>query len=95
MRKTGWFLHKDHGYMYRGPVHEGWQAVVTALVLNAREVEENAFAWESHKSRLHVNGGCGAIAADAMQVGDHNPDFRPVATARVPPWIRTDFINYI
>jgi len=94
MKKTGWFLHPQHGYMLRGPVHDGWQSVVTALCLNTREVEENEALWEAHKSRLYVNAGSGAIAADGMQVGDHNPAYRPIAESRVPAWIVKDFIQH-
>lgn len=95
MKKIGWFLHPDHGYMYRGQIYNsGWQSVVTSLCLNTREIEENEALWEANKSRLYVNAGCGAVAADGMQVGDHNPAFRPIAASRVPAWIVKDFIQY-
>jgi hypothetical protein len=90
-----WFLHEDHGYMLRGPVTDGYQMVVTALILNARAIEEDQGTWERHKSRLHVNAGCGAVAADLMRPEDHNPDFKPIDATRVPTHIRHEFVAYL
>lgn len=95
MKHATWYRHPQHGYMLRGPAHDGWQVVVTALVLDALEYEDDYDAWEAHKGRLRVNGGCGAIAADAMQEGDHNPAFRKISVARVPAWIVDDFLPYL
>jgi hypothetical protein len=90
-----WFLHEDHGYMLRGPVIYGWQMVVTALCCNTREDEDDPALWEAHKSRLHVNAGSGAIAADLMRPEDHNPDFKPIDATRVPAHIRHEFVAYL
>ena len=89
-----WFLHPQHGFMLRYPSNPGWEMVVTALCLDTREIEEDAARWEAHKSRLYVNAGCGAIAADEMRVGDHNPAFVPVDEGSVPEHIREDFLKY-
>lgn len=90
-----WYLHEDHGYMLRGPADGGYQMVVTALCLNTRETEADPVLWEAHKSRLHVNAGSGAIAADLMRVGDHNPDFKPVPAGGVPAHIVREFEAYL
>lgn len=90
-----WYLHEDHGYMLRGPADGGYQTVVTALCLNTRAIEEDQGTWERHKSRLYVNAGCGAVAADLMCVGDHNPDFKPIDATRVPAHIRHEFVAYL
>lgn len=95
MKGAKWYRHPQHGYMVRGPVHEGWQTVATALCLNGLEYEDDEEAWKAHKHRLNVNAGCGAVAADAMQERDHNPEFRKVSVARVPPWIVEDFLRYL
>lgn len=92
----GWFLHPTHGYMLRGPDYgDGYQTVVTALMLEVRDLQDDPKKWEAHKSRLRVNAGCGAIAADSMQVGDHNPAFVPVKATKVPAHIRQEFDSYL
>lgn len=95
MKKIEWRLHPEHGYMLLGPVYEGWRTCVTSLCLHTRETERNQAAWEAHKSRLRVNGGCGAVAVDAMEVGNVNPAFRRVAQSRVPVWIVEEFVSYL
>lgn len=92
---TGWFYHPEHGYMLRGPAQEGWQTVVTALTQGAASYQDDENLWEALKSRLHVNAGCGAIAADEMKVGDHNPAFKPIAKTKVPAWLQREFERYL
>ena len=89
-----WFLHPRHGYMLRAGTGT-WQTVVTALCQDTRETEESASAWEAHKLRLHVNGGCGAVAVHELRIGDHNPEFAPVQERDVPEHIRAEFLAYV
>jgi hypothetical protein len=94
--KATWYRHSRHGYMLRGPIDsDGWQIVVTALCTDMRETEESRELWEAHKSRLRVNGGCGAIAVDGIRANDHNPEFRRIRPASVPAHIVSDFTQYL
>lgn len=86
-----WRKHPQHGYMLRCYFEQGWCMVVTALCQNTAETEEDPKAWEAHKSRLHVNGGCGAIAAEQMQEGNINPAFVLINESDVPQHIQKDF----
>ena len=96
MKTQGWFLHPDHGYMLRGPDYgDGWQTVVTSLVNNNIENENDPALWQNHVNRLHVNAGCGAVAADGMRVGDHNPEFKPISIRKVPNHIIEAFSEYL
>jgi hypothetical protein len=98
--KHEWRLHKAHGYMLLGPVYDGttfsWRTCVTSLCLNTRETEDDEQAWAAHKLRLRVNGGCGAVSADVINLMDGiNPAFKRVASTRVPAWIVNDFTQYL
>ncbi len=95
MKGSKWFKHPRHGYMLRGPAESGWQTVVTALTLNAVNLQDDAALWKAYKSRLHVNGGCGAVAVDDMRVGDHNPEFAPIKATQVPEFLRQEFAQYL
>lgn len=88
-----WRKHPEYGYMLRRFYsHDSdYVSVVTALCLNMAETESVQKDWEAHKSRLHVNGGCGAIAQDMMRIKDINPDFVIVNVSSVPIWIQADF----
>jgi hypothetical protein len=78
-KTIGWFLHKDHGFMYRGSVDElGYQPVVAALCLHTTEIQYDEGSWRQHKNRLHVNAGCGAVCLELMREGDHNPAFERI-----------------
>lgn len=87
-----WYVHPQHGYMLRENTINGWQIVVTALCLDTKEFQEDSVSWEKHKSRLYVNGGCGAIVAEEMRIGDHNPAFVPIEESMVPAHIRSEFL---
>lgn len=87
MRK--WYCHPQHGYMLR----EG-RYIVTSLCQNTLEIENDRKRWEAHKSRLHVNGGCGAIAVEEAPPVI-NSEFVPINWRKVPPHIREDFANAI
>lgn len=98
MRKQNakWYLHRDHGYMLRGPVDkQGYQAVICAVCMSTRREQKDKTLWEAHKLRLYVNAGCNAVCADLMRAGDHNPAFKRVSPSRVPEWIKTDFVQYL
>lgn len=91
-----WYFHTDHGFMLRiqdrdYPTHD---VVVTALMQHTAELERDPATWEAHKSRLYVNGGCGAVCVDQLRRGDHNPAFTPCDAAEVPSHIRTEFLQY-
>lgn len=87
MTADRWYRHPEHGYMLRHG-----DAVVTALCLGMAETEADRATWERHKHRLHVNGGCGALAVEYMPADvPHNPAFRPVKVDTVPTWIRDEF----
>lgn len=86
-----WYKHPVDGYMLR---HDN--TVVTSLCLNNLETESDPVLWEKHKSRLHVNGGCGAIAADEMlDTAGRNPEYVPVQESEVPAHIVKEFKEYV
>jgi hypothetical protein len=68
--------------------------IVTSLCANNLETERSPKTWEAHKSRLHVNAGCGAIAVED-DPPIINSEFVPVNWRKVPPHIRKDFHNAI
>jgi hypothetical protein len=92
MTNDRWFKHEKHGYMLRrpDPVYH-FDFVVTALCLNTAEEEEDKEKWERHKSRLRVNGGCGAVCVDQMHHRDHNSLFERIPRENVPAHILEDF----
>lgn len=95
MKSPQWFRHAQHGFMLRTDAgqfdgHE-YEHVVTGLTANDADVQADPAAWERHKSRLHVNAGCGAVSYELMRKGDRNPAFVPVAADTVPPHIVRDF----
>ncbi len=71
---------------------EKYDFVVCALCQNTAETEQDQVLWENHKSRLHVNAGCGAICTDEMRRSDHNKEFVLISEDRVPEWIKKDFL---
>ena len=94
MKGARWYYHPAHGYMLRVPTAPNWELCVTALCAETAEIEQTREAWEAHKRRLRVNGGCGAIAVDEYRAGDRNPDFAPIDGRRVPAHIRRDFAEF-
>lgn len=91
--KSRWFVHAQHGYMLRAPSGTpGYDFVVTSVCQNAREIEDSADEWKRHKSRLRVNGGCGAVALSEDRTDDRNPAFAAIDGRKVPTHIRQDFL---
>ena len=90
--KEKWFRHPQHGYMLRYDDGTG-DTVVTSLVSDSLEMENDLETWKAHKHRLKVNAGCGFLAVDWMEPHDHNPDFAEIDKNDVPVWIIRDFLD--
>ena len=99
MSKTEWRRHPDHGHMLLGPIeeHDGkrYRAVVTSLMQHNLETEMNRKTWENQKLRLHVNAGCGQIAAELHLAHDINPAFVHIDGRKVPKHIRDAFKPFV
>lgn len=86
--KVKWYKHKDHGYLARQGDY-----VVSPLLLNTAQEQEDEELWKKLKLRLKVNAGCGAVSSEEFS-GELNPDYKPVKIAGVPCFIQQEFLKY-
>ena len=82
--KNKWFLHSQHGYALVAD-----NQIVTGLIAENVEVQNSQDLWQKHKSRLHVNAGCGAICGEEFH--SLNDNWKKIPRSKVPVHIQKDF----
>lgn len=82
--KNKWFLHSQHGYALVSD-----NQIITGLVADNIEVQDSQALWEKHKSRLHVNAGCGAVCGEEFR--GLNENWKKISQNKVPIHIQKDF----
>lgn len=90
-----WFHHPDHGYMLRIPIDHHHAIVVTAFALDTADIQDNEELWLLMKRGRGSHVLHDLCISDILDEEEHNPEYKPVESECVPPWIKKDFVDRI